>query len=335
MDIARGMNADLLRILKPISGELSAIEKGLVRGVAPPGGAMREPLLHLERTKGKLLRPAVVFLVGQMLGGVNDLHRRAAESIELMHIASLVHDDVVDHSSMRRGSPSLNARYGEEVALLTGDYLFARSIELLRDFNDGDAYLLISRFISQASEAEIRQLKRLFSCQVTEADYLGYIEAKTARLFALAAELGAMASGVGKESRQSLSAFGLNFGMAFQIADDCSDFLSDPDSEGKPIFQDLPQGQFTLPLIRLFKIRGEKWSAEWVLRLKENGKQATCEAVELLREEKVIDYCIDRADEYIATSRSSLTPQLAENEVPLFALCDVVLRKIRSLSATP
>ncbi|RKY21972.1 MAG: hypothetical protein DRP90_01535 [Planctomycetota bacterium] len=321
------------RALAPVRRELAELERRLYSDIMPADPDIAAPFLHLGRMKGKLLRPALVFLTARLFGRIGERHFKVAHAVELVHVASLIHDDVVDHSSMRRGMESMNARFGDETALLVGDYLFSKALEILGGFRDSEAFLMVARVISGASEGEMRQLRRVFDTGVNAADYLDYIAAKTARLFALATELSAMASGADERGRKAAERFGFNFGMAFQIADDCADLFGDAEAEGKPVRNDIAEGRFTLPVIRLFSVEGPAFAARWLELLSSSPAEALDELRAVLLDGNVIEYCAGVAERYVAEADEALAALSPSEAAGGFAdLGRLLVRKIRDLA---
>ncbi|GII80299.1 geranylgeranyl pyrophosphate synthase [Sphaerisporangium rufum] len=209
---------------------------------------------HLLRAGGKRRRPALALLAARFGEFDRPAVRNAAAAVELLHVASLYHDDVMDEAATRRGVPSANARWGNRVAVLAGDLLVARAAELAAPLGAG------------ALHEQTRMVTRLVSGQLREAFgpgdadperfYLGVIADKTAALFALAAGLGARAAGVAEPAREALTAFGESYGIAFQLADDLLDAAAPAADTGKPAYADLRQGVATLPVLRATRRRG-------------------------------------------------------------------------------
>lgn len=205
---------------------------------------------------GKRLRPQLVLLAAGASGLDCDTdHPQAhhpvivAAIIEFIHTATLLHDDVVDASELRRGRDTANAVWGNEAAVLVGDFLYSRAFEMMIDVHSLEVMGILASTTNRIAEGEVMQLLNVREPDLTEAQYIAVIEAKTARLFQAAAELGAVLAGQGAEVRQALASYGMHLGTAFQIADDVLDYRSDSDTMGKNIGDDLGEGKTTLPLI--------------------------------------------------------------------------------------
>lgn len=202
---------------------------------------------------GKRLRPALVLLCGTFYPAQQSELIDTAAAVELIHTASLVHDDVIDHASTRRGQPTVSARWGDRQAVLYGDFLFARSFSLLTKHGLTGTLGNMTRAISMMCEGEIEQSALLYNCSVTEADYLAYIHKKTAYFLSACCLAGAEACNMPANERKALAAFGLQLGYAFQVTDDLLDITGHAGTMGKPVMHDLKEGNLTLPVIKLLR----------------------------------------------------------------------------------
>lgn len=202
---------------------------------------------------GKRLRPALVVLCGSFLPAQRDELIDVAVAVELVHTASLIHDDVIDRAALRRGRPTVAAGWGEQQAVLYGDFLFARAFSLLTGTGWTNILHNLSRAISLMCEGEIEQYARRYDCQLTEAEYLVYLHKKTAYFMAACCQAGGQVCGLPAKQGKLLADFGLYLGYAFQLRDDLLDFCGTPATTGKPVFQDLAEGYLTLPVILLLQ----------------------------------------------------------------------------------
>ena len=210
------------------------------------------PLFSTSVTQGgKRLRPALVILCGSFQNVSKAELVDVATATELIHAASLVHDDVIDQADSRRGKPTVSAQWGTHQAVLYGDFLFARSFSLLTKHGYSGILENMTRAISLMCEGEIEQYARRYQCHVTEADYLSYIHKKTAFFLSACCLAGAEASGMDLLQRKLLASFGLQLGYAFQLTDDLLDYTGNADITGKPVLHDLREGYLTLPIIKL------------------------------------------------------------------------------------
>ncbi len=233
--------------------DLDRIEQAIKAQARAFDPAIEGYVAYVCQTSGKRIRPALSLLAGGATGVVSEDHRRLAVILELVHIASLVHDDIMDGADMRRGLPTAAAKWGSALSVLLGDVLFAHALELSADYDDS----YISRFIARASRdvcaGEILQTQRRFDLNLSVADYLKMIEMKTAALFAAATHLGAVINNSPTNVREALKDYGLKLGTAYQIYDDCLDLVGDEKSAGKTLRTDLVKGKLTLPVLYLLE----------------------------------------------------------------------------------
>lgn len=204
-------------------------------------------------SSGKRLRPLLTLLAGGATGEVSPAHVDLAVVIELIHLASLVHDDIIDEAERRRDLPTVNARWGNALSVLLGDSLFAHALDLSTQFDNAEISRAIARATRDVCTGEILQTQRRFDLHLAVDEYFRIIELKTATLFAVAAELAAKFNHAGNEETMSLRAFGLHLGAAYQIFDDCVDIAGREQNAGKTLGTDLRKGKMTLPMLRLLR----------------------------------------------------------------------------------
>jgi heptaprenyl diphosphate synthase len=249
---------DELRLLG-LQPALDRVEQALAGAIAGADPFLSEVTAHLVKAGGKRLRPSLVVAAATVSGtagaAVNDEVVRGGVAVELVHLGSLYHDDVIDEAEQRRGVESVNARWGNLVAILAGDFLLARASEIAASLGTEVAGLL-ARTISQLCEGEVAEFRFSFDTSRSETDYMTCITAKTASLMATSARVGALVSGAPRPSVDALTEYGHALGMAFQIWDDVRDLLSDEDHIGKPAGHDLVEGTYTLPVLRALAVPG-------------------------------------------------------------------------------
>ncbi|TAA72545.1 heptaprenyl diphosphate synthase component II [Planococcus salinarum] len=232
-----------------IRPELEMIEKELEVAVDSNSLLLNEASLHLLQAGGKRIRPVFVLLAGKF-GDYNvDVMKQVAVPLELIHMASLVHDDVIDDSEMRRGQATVKAQWNNSVAMYTGDFILARALEYITVIEDPKIHDILSRTMIEVCRGEIIQIEDKFKLDQTVRDYLRRIKRKTALLISSSCELGATVSGTDAETAARLRRFGYFIGMAFQITDDILDFTSSDEELGKPAGSDFIQGNITLPVL--------------------------------------------------------------------------------------
>ncbi|HBF35594.1 TPA: hypothetical protein DDW35_13615 [Candidatus Sumerlaeota bacterium] len=237
--------------------ELIAVEETLHGIFENTQGLIREAGEYVLEGRGKSLRPRLVFLSARVnapdiIIAKDSPVLRIAACVELLHTASLLHDDVVDNATLRRGRPSVNAQFGADVSILLADYLFSQAFQLIISCASVQALSILCETTRKMSASELRQIE-LRSEMLTEDNYLEIIESKTASLFSACAELGALISNAPEMQRAALAEYGRNLGMVFQIADDALDYTAADPQWGKSVGGDLAQGKPTLPLIHVFE----------------------------------------------------------------------------------
>jgi octaprenyl-diphosphate synthase len=208
---------------------------------------------YIVKSGGKRLRPMIVLLAARACGYNEQQHIELAAIIEFIHTATLLHDDVVDGSEMRRDRETANAVWGNEASVLVGDFLYSRSFEMMVDVGQMRVMDILSHATNRIAEGEVLQLLNVHNPDATEADYMEVIKRKTATLFEAGARLGAVISAASQEQEQAMSDYGLHLGIAFQLVDDALDYNSSNESIGKNIGDDLAEGKPTLPLIQAMK----------------------------------------------------------------------------------
>jgi len=240
---------DLARIYGPVREDLDAVSRLLRDHLSADDAFIGQLVEHVLHTKGKLLRPALVCLSALACGGGSDERLAVAGAVELIHVASLVHDDVIDAADLRRGRASVNAVWGNQVAVLLGDYLFSKSFHMLALVKNLDLAAAMAGATVRMSQAEIKQIKYGNTPHTDEAIYFDIIEGKTAQLTSAACRCGALTARAPGPEMAALSEFGLQWGMAFQITDDALDLTATSEQVGKPIGSDIQTGKITLPII--------------------------------------------------------------------------------------
>jgi len=239
----------LQRITAPVQAELARSEALLARNLSSQYAYINTLVRHTERFKGKRLRPALLHLSAGAFGGEAPLACDVAAVIEMLHLATLCHDDILDGAETRRSVPTVSALWGTKSAVLTGDILFSRALEILGKLEDSRPFRILSRVSRQICEGELLQIGSRFKLDLDEDAYFELIEKKTAVLFGAAAELGALLAGANEADSRRLHAYGRRLGMAFQVVDDCLDLVGVEQTVGKSLGSDLRNGELTLPVI--------------------------------------------------------------------------------------
>lgn len=296
----------LARIQEPVRDRLDRVLEELGRIVLSDFDMIEEVNQYLLLMRGKLFRPTLLLLSNQ----VGDRPHPEAETlgavVELVHLATLVHDDAVDHSVLRRGLPTVNALWTHQVAIIMGDYLYSRSVLELVRLGNLEAIRALARASNEMSIGEMRQLTSHDALDFTEESYYRLIAAKTASLMGAACEMGAM---VGEPTfREPLARFGHNLGMAFQIADDLLDYTGSEAQTGKPVSHDLRERKVTLPLIGALERASPAARREirHFFTLTDPGEEEIRRIVALVEEAGGLSYARERAQEFAAQAEDAL-----------------------------
>jgi len=252
---------------------------------------------YLVESGGKRVRPLLVLLTAKCLGYQGQSHQLLATIIEFLHTATLLHDDVVDHSSQRRGKATANSVWGNAPSVLVGDFLYSRAFQLMIRLDDMRILSILADSTNQISEGEVHQLVNIRNLALTEAEYMQVIEAKTAVLFQASSHTAAVLSGAAVEAETSLKQFGLELGMTFQLIDDWLDYAGNAEALGKNLGDDLAEGKLTLPLIHTRNNANEK-EREYIDQCIENFDNAQLpKLTDLIRQYGGLDYTRQRASE--------------------------------------
>ena len=290
----------------PVQEQIHQVEDLMRSQAARHHPDLQAALDHLLSSGGKRIRPTVTLLVGHMLGADEERLITLAAAIELLHTATLVHDDLIDGAILRRGIPTLNSRWSPGATVLTGDFLFARAAKLASDTNSIPVMSLFSRTLSTIVNGEITQL---FSsrCHVNREEYYQRIYSKTASLFEAATCCAALISETDADTVESTRLFGYNIGMAFQIIDDIFDFTGDQTKLGKPVGSDLRQGLITLPAIYYVEQNPEDKDAQDILagNCFKYGEEIAS-LVERIRNSGAIESSLQEADAFIRSAIDTL-----------------------------
>ncbi len=266
---------------------------------------------YLHSSGGKRLRPTLLLLASRLAGNGNGAESaiRLAAVVEMIHTATLVHDDVIDVAQTRRGRPSTNVIWGNHISVLAGDWLYMQAFQVaLRERNFQVLDILIA-LTQMMVEGELLQLERIGSLEVTEADYLDLVDRKTASLFSACARLGALVAGADPGVEEKLAEYAWNLGMAFQLVDDVLDFTAAESVLGKPVGSDLREGKVTLPLIYALEEAGpeERRRVECILRDHSYDRVPFNAVLELIRSRRGIERAMARAEAFTDTARQLIT----------------------------
>ena len=262
-------------------------------------------LLHIGNRGGKHMRPLLLILIAKAYGDVNEKTKRAAVGVELLHTASLVHDDVVDESDKRRGQPSVNSLFNNKISVLVGDYLLSSSISSFVDAENWQILRLMTEVCATLSSGEILQIENISNTEVSEETYYEIIYRKTASLFEACADIGALSVNAPEDDIRKAKELGKAIGMTFQIRDDIFDYY-DSDAIGKPTGNDMLEGKLTLPVIYAINNSNDEEMTVLVDKVKRGdaNKEEIGRLVAFAKENGGIDYAYSKMEEFTAQAKS-------------------------------
>jgi octaprenyl-diphosphate synthase len=286
---------------------------------------------HLIGSSGKRLRPLLTIASARLCGARDDACLKLAAAVEFIHTATLLHDDVVDASELRRGRVAAHLIWGAPSSVLVGDFLFARSFELMVETGSMAALEILARASRVIAEGEVLQLTRAHDLDLDQATYLAIISAKTAELFAAAAEAGAVSAGASSERRRALRRFGQDLGLAFQLVDDALDYSGTAESLGKNPGDDFREGKATLPLLLAITRTGASEEPFWrrTVDRREQTDEDFQRARELMRATGALQFTLDLAADYAASAKAALAdfPAATGWRPALEALADFAVQR--------
>jgi len=291
-----------------INSQLYSVEERIRQQARAFDPAVEPYVAYAIESHGKRLRPALALLAGGATGNIGPSHFDLAVVVELIHAATLVHDDILDGADKRRGQPTANAKWGNAISVLLGDCLFAHALKLSTSFQNGEIGRRIAHAASEVCSGEIIQTQRRFDLKLSVPDYYKIIEMKTAALFAAACELGAFINEASPEIISALRTFGLRLGTAYQIYDDVLDLAGDEGKAGKTLGSDLRKGKLTLPILHLLQTSDEAERQ----RLSEIILNGDDDAIYALAEKAIDAGAVKSA---IATGRKMLREAAAQLEI--------------------
>ncbi len=290
----------------PVARDLEEVERvlaGVLDGRSP---RVAEVVRHVSNYRGKRLRPALLLLAAKACGRVTAAHHVLGAVVEMIHTATLVHDDILDGATVRRHVPTVNAAWGVQAGVLLGDFLFTHAFHLASTLDDPRACRVIGEATNRTCEGELRQGLERGNLDLGEADYFDIIDGKTADLIACCCRLGALFAGANEETVERLSRYGRSLGLAFQIADDLLDLVGEEQTTGKSLGTDLEQQKLTLPLIRLLERSSEGTSARVRQILNSPGNHKREALAPYLLESDALAYARRKAEEFAARAKAEL-----------------------------
>ncbi|MBI4239328.1 MAG: polyprenyl synthetase family protein [Deltaproteobacteria bacterium] len=297
-------------ILLPIRDELPRVETEILAASATSVPTITEIVHYIIRNGGKRVRPALTMLAGRVCGYTGTAGPRIGAAIEMVHTASLLHDDVVDSAPTRRGKTSINARWGNQISVLVGDFFWCKACQIIVDHGNSRILRVITEAIVGTTEGEVIELVKTNDLGLTEAEYLRIIQHKTALLMAAACRAGAMLGDASEGMEAALGRYGLDLGVAFQLADDALDYDSDEERLGKTKGTDLREGRLTLPLLYTLGRcnESERASIKEALLAPTLHEEQFGAVVQLLAQYDAIAHTRNLAQQYVERAKAHLTP---------------------------
>ena len=323
----------LSQIFEPIKTDLERVDQEFGRHVQSQVDLIPKIGRYIQTSGGKRIRPAVLLMAARLVGYTGDRSILYAAVVEFIHTATLVHDDIIDDSDLRRGRLAVHSRWGNDITVLLGDYLYIKSMAMALTHDELDIIRLLCDVTLRMIEGELYQLTKNGDADITEDEHFDIIRRKTAHLFGGCAQIGGMLNKVSSEHEEALREYGFNLGMAFQLVDDLLDFTGDAQAVGKPIGSDLREGKVTLPLIHLQHHApggvGSRLVRE-IIAARDVTEDQWHELLRCLKEHASIDYAHRRAADFAERAKKPLYafPPSAERDA-LLALPDYVLSRDR------
>ncbi|WP_026573278.1 heptaprenyl diphosphate synthase component II [Bacillus sp. UNC438CL73TsuS30] len=280
-----------------LNSDINIIEKKLEETIQSDSFLLKQASMHTLQAGGKRIRPIFVLLAGKFGHYDIEVMKDVAVALELIHMASLVHDDVIDDADLRRGQPTVKSKWDNQIAMYTGDFVFALSLELMSNIKDPAAHKILANTIVEVTIGEIQQIKDKYRFNQNFRDYFRRIKRKTALLIAASCQLGAIAAGASESVHKNLYRFGYYVGMSFQITDDILDFTASEAELGKPAGSDLLQGNITAPV--LYALENEEIREE-IIKVNENTQpNQISEIITLIKQSGAIEKSIALSDLYL------------------------------------
>ncbi|MBK5969528.1 MULTISPECIES: polyprenyl synthetase family protein [Thiorhodovibrio] len=297
---------DLSSIRAPVRDDLTAVDGLILRRLQSDVVLINQIGHYIVGSGGKRLRPLLVLLAARACGYTGEHHIDMAAIVEFIHTATLLHDDVVDGSELRRNRETANAVWGNEASVLVGDFLYSRAFEMMVDVGQMRVMDVLAHATNRISEGEVLQLLNTHDPDTTEARYMEVIERKTATLFEAGARLGAVLAETPRETEDALAAYGLHLGIAFQLVDDALDYGSDQETIGKNIGDDLAEGKPTLPVIRAMEVGTEDQRNILRQAIETGGRDQMDQVGATIVATEALEYTVSLARSHAQSARDAL-----------------------------
>jgi octaprenyl-diphosphate synthase len=332
INAAQKTRIDLVQMFEPVRADLEAVEREFERQVQSKVGIIPEIGRYIQSSGGKRVRPAVLLMAARLCGYSGPRAILNAAVVEFIHTATLVHDDIIDNADVRRGRMAVHSRWGSDVTVLAGDFLYIKSMAMALTQDTLDVVRLLCDVTLRMIEGELYQLTKNGVVDISEEEHFEIIRRKTAYLFAGCAQIGAMLGESNEEKELALREYGFNMGVMFQLVDDLLDFTGDVDAIGKPVGGDLREGKITLPIIHLLRHGGEEANTliRRVVQDRDISPEQWSRIRALLNQYGSIEYAYERAVEFGESAKLHLRifPPSHEREA-LTGLADYVLSRDR------
>ncbi len=308
-----------------VQNDLLALENELLSIVHSPADLITDISSHLVRAGGKRLRPALYLISARSANVAIDKLLPVAAAIELIHMATLVHDDVIDNATTRRGIPTANTRWGNHKSVLSGDYLFAKAFSIIATQVDSRMLKVLTDVICSMCEGEIMQLKDAFNPEQSENEYFVRIAQKTADFIAASCELGGISAQLSPEDIRALRQYGYSIGMAFQITDDILDVTSSSEQIGKPAGNDLRQGIITLPIIYALANGTHSTELRNIILARDMSDEQVKRGLAIIHDSEAVEYSFRYVEKYLQAARKVLPASLPRDaQETLMSIADFV-----------
>ncbi len=319
---------DLEDIIRPVKAELTAVKSNYAHQLKWQAEPIKGIGKYLSKTHGKFFRPMLVLLSTKMGDAAKmDKAISVGVAIELIHAASLVHDDIIDDAVLRRRQKTLNSKWGNAISVIAGDYLLARAFDIVSKIEEPEIMEVFSKTAARMCEGELAQLSNTYNFGMTEQEYLDIIKRKSAYLISDCCAVGAMLGGLSGEKINRLATYGLYLGMAFQIVDDCLDLIGEEKNLGKSVWQDIDEGKLTLPIIFMLKEAGRRERVKIIDLITAGGKSSH----RILKQRASTSGAVSRsrtiAFNYIRLAKKKLTESDGMLRKTFYDIADYVLER--------
>jgi octaprenyl-diphosphate synthase len=298
-------NVSLMDLYRDIQQDLGRVEETLKLFTESNNPIISEISDYLFKKAGKRIRPALLMLCARLFGYKGEEHILMSALVESIHTASLIHDDIIDHSDVRRGRPTVHARWGSNITVLLGDYLYIKTLNLAVQSKHREIIQILTDTSAQMIDGELYEYYVSGNLQLEERNYLDILDKKTASLFRTSCLIGGILCDTSQKERDQLAEYGRNLGMSFQIIDDLLDYTGDIDTLGKPVLTDLEEGRITLPLIYTLNHDGQenRHRITQLIQRNEFDKEAKSEILDIVKSNGALDYTYRKAESYALKSK--------------------------------